>query len=69
MSHVAGLNTNEIYLTSDDEALNSYKIMAERKPLTWCPVLSKSNLDRTGSIYMAYKDAIASGKQMAIGCW
>lgn len=70
MGHVAGLNTNEIYLTSDDPNFeDSYKIMAEIEEainVVNPDAKVRSNLDRTGSIYMAYKDAIASGKPTTI---
>ncbi len=70
MGHVAGLNTNEIYLTSDDPNFeDAYKIMAEIEEAVYDvnPAAKvRSNLDRTGSIYMAYKDAIASGKPTTI---
>src|SRR5699024_619801 len=63
-------NTNEIYLTSDDPNFDdSYIIMAEIEEAI--NVVNKdakvrSNLDQTGSIYMAYKDAIAYGKPTTI---
>ncbi|MEY8370805.1 UDP-N-acetylmuramyl-tripeptide synthetase [Aerococcaceae bacterium 50-4] len=70
MGHVAGLNTNEIYLTSDDPNFeDAYKIMGEIEEgvLAVNPEANvRRNLDRTGSIYLAYKDALAAGKPTTI---
>lgn len=70
MGHVAGLNTNDIYLTSDDPNFeDTYDIMAQIEEA----ILEvneganvRKNADRTGSIYLAYKDAIASGNPTTI---
>lgn len=70
MGHVAGLNTNDIYLTSDDPNFEDpYKIMDEIEEAI-IEVNSQANvrrnMDRTGSIFMAYKDAVASGNPTTI---
>jgi len=70
MGHVAGLNTDEIYLTSDDPNFEDpYKIMDEieagiRQVNPEANV--RRQMDRTGAIYTAYQDTIATGKATTI---